>query len=280
MKVTVIIDNAVPFGTRQPWLAEHGLSLLIEHAGRKLLFDTGQSSAVVSNLSLLNLRPAELDLLVLSHGHHDHTGGLFHVLQRVGKKIPVYAHSKVFQARYSVAGAQRRFIGIPYRQELLTALAAEWRLVDQPTEILPGLWMSGQIPRATDFERGDPKLVTSAPDGCDCQDNIEDDISLFYAGVGGLTVIGGCTHSGLVNTVRWGLKVTGASRLAGWIGGTHLGPLAKEQQEKTLAELRSFDPEFVAANHCTGFAMMSALSQCFGSRFIPAFVSTVIEVET
>jgi 7,8-dihydropterin-6-yl-methyl-4-(beta-D-ribofuranosyl)aminobenzene 5'-phosphate synthase len=279
MKITVVIDNAVPVMTRQPFLAEHGLSLLIEHAGKKILFDTGQSSAVVSNLALLNVLPSELDMLALSHGHHDHTGGIFHVLQRVRKQIPVYADKKVFQARYSVAGSQRRFIGLPYKQEVLTSLGAEWRFVDQPTEIIPGLWMSGRIPRNTDFEKGDSKLVTCAPDGSDCQDNFEDDTSLFYAGPRGLVVIGGCTHAGLVNTVQCGFEVTGASRLAGWIGGTHLGPVSKEQQEKTLTQLRRFDPEFVAANHCTGFTMMAALSNCFGNRFIPAFVSTVIDVE-
>jgi 7,8-dihydropterin-6-yl-methyl-4-(beta-D-ribofuranosyl)aminobenzene 5'-phosphate synthase len=66
--------------------------------------------------------------------------------------------------------------------------------------------------------------------------------------------------------------------LAGWIGGTHLGPVSKEQQGKTLAQLALFNPEFVAANHCTGFAMMAKLYECFGDRFIPAFVSTVIDV--
>jgi 7,8-dihydropterin-6-yl-methyl-4-(beta-D-ribofuranosyl)aminobenzene 5'-phosphate synthase len=278
MKVTVIVDNAVPFGTRQPFLAEHGLSLLIEHAEKKILYDTGQSSAVISNLSLLGFRPSELDMLVVSHGHYDHTGGIFHVLQHARKKIPVYAHTKIFQARYSIAGDQRRFIGVPHKKEVLTSLGAEWRLIDKPTEIIPGLWVSGPIPRHTDYETGDLKLVACATDGTECQDTIEDDTSLFYASPRGLVVIGGCTHAGLVNTVRRGFEVTGTSRLAGWIGGTHLGPVSKEQQGKTLAQLASFNPEFVAANHCTGFAMMAKLYECFGDRFIPAFVSTVINV--
>ena len=278
MKVTVIIDNAVLPGARQPLLAEHGLSLLIEHAGKKILFDTGQSSAVVSNLSLLGFRPSELDILVVSHGHYDHTGGIFHVLQHARKKIPVYAHPGIFQPRYSITGEQRRFAGIPHKQELLTALGAEWCFVDKPTEIISGLWVSGRIPRNTDYEMGDTRLVTCAADGVECQDKIEDDTSLFYASPRGLVVIGGCTHAGLVNTVRRGLEVTGTSRLAGWIGGTHLGPVSKEQQGKTLAQLAEFGPEFVAANHCTGFAMMAKLYECFGDRFIPAFVSTVIDV--
>ncbi len=278
MKVTVVVDNAVPIGMRHPFLAEHGLSLLIEHAGKKLLLDAGQSSAAVSNLSLLGVQASALDLLAISHGHYDHTGGLFHVLQHARKQIPVYAHQRVFDAHYSVARGERRFIGIPHAKPLLTALGADWRLADQPTEILPRLWMSGQIPRTTAYETGDAHLVTCGADGSDCKDEIADDSSLFYAGPRGLVVIGGCTHAGLVNTVQWGLKVTGASRLAAWIGGTHLGPLAKEQQEKTLAQLVSFGPDLVAANHCTGFAMMAQLYERFGKKFIPAFVSTAMEV--
>ena len=146
----------------QPFSAEHGLSLLIEHAGKKVLYDTGQSSAVVSNLSLLGYRPAELDMLVVSHGHYDHTGGIFHVLQHARKKIPIYAHKGIFQSRYSTSGQPHRFIGIPHEKELLTALGAEWHFVDTPTEIIPGLWVSGHIPRITDYETGDPKLVTCA----------------------------------------------------------------------------------------------------------------------
>lgn len=278
MKVTVVVDNAVPTGKGSPFLAEHGLSLLLDHAGKKILFDTGQSSAVVSNLSLLGFRPSQLDMIVLSHGHQDHAGGLFHLLQHARKTIPVYGHSGIFKSRYSIASAQRRFIGIPHEKELLTALGAGWCLVDEPTEIISGLWMSGHIPRITDYETGDAELVTCAADGSECQDTVEDDTSLFYASPRGLVVIGGCTHSGLVNTVQWGLKVTGTSRLAGWIGGTHLGPVSKEQQGKTVAQLALFAPDFVAANHCTGFAMMARLNECFGHRFIPAFVSTVIDL--
>jgi len=278
MKVTVIVDNAVPPGKRYPFLAEHGLSLLIEHAGKKILFDAGQTSAVVSNLSLLGLRPSELDMLVVSHGHYDHTGGLFHLLQHARKAIPVYGNNGIFRPRFSKTGPQRRFIGIPYQKELLTALGAEWCLVDKPTEIIPGLWMSGHIPRKTDYEKGDSELVTCGADGAESQDTVEDDSSLFYASPRGLIVIGGCTHSGLVNTVQWGFEVTGTSRLAGWIGGTHLGPVSKGQQGSTLAQLALFDPELVAANHCTGFAMMAKLCECFGDRFIPAFVSTVIDL--
>ena len=81
--------------------------------------------------------------------------------------------------------------------------------IDKPTEVIPGLWISGEIPRKTDYEAGDPKLVTCGMDGSDCQDEFKDDMSMFYAGPNGLVVVGGCTHAGLVNTVHWGFEVTG-----------------------------------------------------------------------
>jgi Metal-dependent hydrolases of the beta-lactamase superfamily II len=90
-------------------------------------------------------------------------------------------------------------------------------------------------------------------------------------------VIGGCSHSGLVNTVQRGFEITGQTRLAGWIGGTHLGPVSDAQQQLTLATLEQYSPDFIAANHCTGFAMMAELRQLFGKKFIPAFVGTTIE---
>ncbi len=277
MKISVVVDNAVPTRVRKPFVGEHGFSLLLEHDNRRVLFDTGASSAVVSNLGLLGVHPCAIDMIVVSHGHYDHTGGLYSVLQHAEKKMPVSAHPHIFQPRYST-GKQRHFVGIPHKREQLTELGADWRFSERPLELLPGLWISGEIPRESGFESVDSTLVVPDAEGCDCQDDLPDDLSLFYFSPKGLVVISGCTHSGLVNTVRWGLKLTGASRLAGWVGGTHLGPASAAQQEKTIGELESLSPDFIAANHCTGFSMMSRLHAHFGARFTPAFVSTTLEI--
>jgi 7,8-dihydropterin-6-yl-methyl-4-(beta-D-ribofuranosyl)aminobenzene 5'-phosphate synthase len=276
MKVTVVMDNSVPINLRSPFRAEHGFSLLLEHGSQKILFDTGQTAAVLHNLSLLKVHPGEIDALVLSHGHYDHSGGLYHVLQQGRKRYPLYAHSDIFVPRFSVTKDSRTFVGIPYVKDQLTALGADWQLSKEPRQIAPNLWFSGQIPRRTDYETGDTRLVTCCND-CDCQDRIIDDISLYYVSDKGLVVIGGCTHSGLVNTVSYGLELTKAERLYGWIGGTHLGPVGAEQQTKTFDALERFQPEFVFAGHCTGFAMMAELSRRFGDRFTPAFVGTTRE---
>jgi 7,8-dihydropterin-6-yl-methyl-4-(beta-D-ribofuranosyl)aminobenzene 5'-phosphate synthase len=278
IKVTVAIDNCVPINARSLFLGEHGLSMLVETEGKRLLVDTGQSAAVVHNLGLLGVAADSLDMIAISHGHHDHTGGLFHVLANASRKIPVYLHPDAFKPRYSLGSGQRHFAGIPYRQEQLATLGADWRWTSTPVELWPGMWLSGAVPRTTAYETGDTRLVaTDAASGCDCQDEIADDMALFCKSDKGLVVISGCTHSGLVNMVSHGLAVTGCERLHGWIGGTHLGPVSAAQQAPTIAQLQAFAPDFVAANHCTGFRMMAKLYEAFGERFIPAFVGTVIE---
>ena len=284
LKLTVVIDNCVPTGGSPSFLGEHGLSMLIETAGQKILLDTGKSDALIHNLSLLGVAPSSLDMVVISHGHNDHTGGLYHVLAHARKTMPVFIHEEAFKARFSMGSGQMSFAGIPYRQEQLTTMGASWRFTHEPVEILPGLWLSGSVPRTNAYEIGDARLILRNADGtgegtegCDIHDEVTDDMALFYKSKKGLVVISGCTHSGLVNMVEHGLAITQCDRLHGWIGGTHLGPSAAHQQEETLTRLQGFNPEFVAANHCTGFKMMARLYATFGKRFIPAFVGTQIE---
>lgn len=277
-KLTVAIDNCVPTNGKFPFLAEHGLSMLLETSDRRILLDAGQSSAILHNLSLLGVTPSSLDMIVISHGHYDHTGGLYPLLSHAKKRIPVYLHEEAFKSRFAVSETQRKFVGIPYCKDQLSALGADWKSLREPLELIPDVWLSGTVPRLTSYETGDARLVVhDASSGCDCQDDLLDDMAIFYKSAKGLVVISGCTHSGLVNMVQHGLEITGCEHLHGWIGGTHLGPVAARQQEQTIAQLEAYQPEFVAANHCTGFLMMARLQQVFGDRFIPAFAGTVIE---
>lgn len=278
VKITVIVDNCVPINAGLPFLGEHGLSMLIETQGKKFLLDTGQSSTVIHNLGLLDIAPSSLDMVAISHGHYDHTGGLYHLLTHAGKTIPVYMHEEAFKPRFSTSHGQRQFVGIPYAKDQLSSLGADWQMIRQPLEILPGIWLSGSVPRSTAYETGDARLVVRDENaGCDCQDDIADDMALFFKSSKGLVVVSGCTHSGLVNMIRHGMSLTGSDRLHGWVGGTHLGPVAGEQQDRTIEQLLTFEPEFVAANHCTGFLMMACLQQAFSDRFIPAFIGTTLE---
>ncbi len=276
-RVTVVVDNCVPLGNDAPLRGELGLALLVEGGGRRFLLDTGQSSVVTHNLNLLGLSPESLDAIILSHGHFDHSGGLRDVLQNAHRRVPVYLHDTAFAVRHSVSHGTEHFVGIPYRREQIEGWGGDLHCIRDPLQLLPNLWLSGSVPRQTSFETGDTHLVIAGPDGSMIQDAVDDDIALFVRLGDDLIVISGCTHSGLVNMVRHGLAVTGAQRLRGWIGGTHLGPASAEQQRQTLDELEKLAPKFIATSHCTGFAMMTRLQERFGDRFTPAFVGTTIE---
>ena len=275
--LSIVVDNNVPIGAGKPFLGEHGLAMLLETDDVRLLLDTGQSgTAVINNLSLLGVPPATLSAIVLSHGHYDHCGGLAQLLAHAGTRLPVHVHAEAFAPRYSLSGETRRFVGIPHRREYLESLGADWRTASLPEEILPRVWVSGSVPRRTAFETGDTRLVT-VPDGdgaCACQDALADDMALYLSTDAGLVVLAGCAHAGMLNMIAHGLEVTGCSRLAGWVGGTHLGPVSEAQQAASIEALLALQPDFVAASHCTGFAMLARLQAAFGERFKPAFVGT------
>lgn len=285
LKITVVVDNNVPPGAQGPFRAEHGLSVLLETGVRKILFDAGPSDIILHNLSLLGIHPREIDAVVLSHGHYDHTGGLGSFLTMARKKMPIYSHPGIFQPRYSVKGEQCRYVGIPFTKEYLVHLGADFHDVSEPLELVPNLWISGAVPRETAYEEGDVSLVV--PDTtCECcgdvplpwrKDSLPDDMAMYIRCAEGLVVLGGCAHSGIINMVNHGLQVTGSIRVKGLIGGTHLGPTTEAQQNATMSALEWFAPDFIASNHCTGFAMMAKLSQVFGKKFIPAFCGTSLE---
>ena len=284
LKFTVVVDNNVPPGARAPFRGEHGLSVLIETGTNNILFDAGPSDVVVYNLGLLGVHPRDLDAIILSHGHYDHTGGLASVLTMAGKTLPVFSHPDIFKKRYSVAGGNCRFAGVPFSVDYLSSLGAEFRPIEDPTELLPSLWISGPVPRETSYEIGDDRLVVPdeecdgcAPKGPFCKDELLDDMAVYVRCSKGLVVLGGCAHSGIINMVNHGLKVTGSIKVHGILGGTHLGPTADPQQNATIAALEWFNPEFIASNHCTGFNVMAKLANAFGPKFIPAFCGIVIE---
>ena len=97
VRITILIDNQAVSGLK----AEHGLSFWIEADDKHILFDTGQGSAFESNARILGIDLGETDLLVLSHGHYDHTGGIPHALKAAGN-CEIYGHPGVLQPRFSI----------------------------------------------------------------------------------------------------------------------------------------------------------------------------------
>ncbi|MDQ0286930.1 7,8-dihydropterin-6-yl-methyl-4-(beta-D-ribofuranosyl)aminobenzene 5'-phosphate synthase [Desulfofundulus luciae] len=262
VKITVLSENTVglPLGLSGEW----GLALLVETAGTKVLFDTGERGNILANAAALGINLQEVDALVMSHGHYDHSGGMRDFLRLRGR-LPVYVHPDFFALHY-VSQPREQYIGVPFRQEELESLGADFIFEQEPQQIAPGLWVSGEVPRKTTFEKGDSRLFSLENDN-KVADPFRDDMSLYCVTDEGVVIILGCAHAGVVNIVEHARQVTGIDRIYGIIGGTHLGPASKEQQEATIAYLKNLDLKFLAANHCTGLPVAARLAAIFGPTF-------------
>ncbi|MHB1134732.1 MAG: MBL fold metallo-hydrolase [Chloroflexota bacterium] len=280
VRLTTLSENAVvPGGVGL--LAEHGLAILVEAHGKRVLFDAGQTNTALHNARQLGLELTAVDAIVLSHGHYDHTGGLRGVLQelsRAGRTVPVFAHPNVFAPRYSVREGQRtRYTGLPFREEELTTLGAHFHFAAGPVEIFPGIWTTGEVPRQSAFEAVDGALQVQAADGWR-QDAVADDQGLVVTTPRGLVVVLGCAHSGIVNTLDYARRFTGEERLYGVVGGTHLGLGNKGQLEPSIRALREMGIARLGVSHCTGPIAAARLAEAFGPAFFFNNVGTVAEL--
>src|SRR6185369_1924914 len=200
MRLTVLCDNSV--GPISGALGEHGFAALLEpEVGESLLFDTGQGGTLLHNARKMGKDLSSVRKVVISHGHHDHAGGLLPLLEENGNPTEVFAHEAVFQPRYRVKDTGESFpIGMPHSKGEDVAAGASFSLSAEFREILPGIMLSGEIPRATSFEPGDQGLFL------DCtgqrHDTTPDDQCLVIETVKGLVILLGCCHAGLVNTLE------------------------------------------------------------------------------
>lgn len=275
VKATVLCENSVFSNIGA--LAEHGWAVFLETDQGNLLFDTGQGLALVNNARYFKKDLASIRGILLSHHHIDHTGGLMAALGASGP-MPVYAHEALFKESYLIRGPKPKYIGVPFNRTALESKGAEFHFNKGFQEILPDVFLTGEVPRKTDFETGDTDQVI-LEDGKYVQDPLEDDQSLIIKTSKGLFVLLGCSHAGIINILNYAIEKTGEARIHTVIGGTHLGPLSPEKREKSIEALKTFQIERIGVSHCTGTPAALRLSQVFGERFFFCNVGTVVEAE-
>lgn len=275
IRCTILCENSVPsqFGL----IGEHGFACHVETPEGCYLFDTGQGQGLLTNARILQKDLRQLRSIILSHGHYDHTGGLPDALHQTGP-IDVFGHPSLFDQRYRATGKLQRFIGSPHRREYLEALGARFCLESRWQQLGPKVYLSGEIPRETAFEKGDAKMSAITADGERLSpDPLNDDLSLVIKASSGLVVLLGCAHAGLINILRHVLRQFPGQRIHTVLGGTHLDFADDSQFEQTLAALDEFGLERLAVSHCTGLSRAAQLQVRFGQRFCFGSVGTILE---
>jgi len=273
--ISTLVENTATFG----FLGEWGLSLWVRMEGFQFLFDTGMGKTIIHNAERMGVVFGEMDAVVLSHGHVDHTGGLGRVLSRSGPK-PIFAHPEIFEPKLSLKPDRSvRDISMPFTGESIEALGARFSYLSAPVDLTSRIVLSGEVPLVTDFERVDEGLCRYVgTDGARTADPMADDLSVAIRTPKGLVVLLGCAHRGLVNILRHFQRATGEDRVHAVIGGLHLGRASNERIDKTIDYLDTTGVQIVACSHCTGFSAMARLADAFPGRFVQNSAGSTLSV--
>ncbi|MDD2836935.1 MAG: MBL fold metallo-hydrolase [Methanothrix sp.] len=280
IQLTIVVENSATLDHNSLW-AQHGLSIFLElkfdQKIMMLLWDTGASSEVMlHNAEELDIDLNNLDLICLSHGHYDHTGGLMGVLQHRKDRIVILAHPDIFAPKLKTQPLFK-FIGLPVSRSQVEAAGAIMIQARGPVAIAPGFMTTGEVARLESFEK--VENFWTVRDGQYCQDNIPDDQALAAVLPGkGLVVITGRAHSGIINTIRHAQKITGVEKLYALIGGFHLMDADDGRVDATVEALKGLDPAIVPTGHCTGHKAICRLQEVLGERCLPLAVGDLIQI--
>lgn len=256
MKIVTLMENTA---CREDLAREHGLSLYIEAAGHRILFDAGQSGAFAGNAETLKIDLAKVDFAVLSHGHYDHGDGLAH-FWKINPTAPVYLSRHAFEPHYNARG---RYIG----------LAPELRggplvFTGDFTEIAPGITLHTCNDR--------PRPYPADPFGLTCGENRqpEDFRHEQYLCIreGEKTVcFSGCSHKGILNIAAW-------FRPDVMVGGFHFMKLEDKEKLTEAARILLQFPTVYYTGHCTGAAQFAHMKAIMGERLQSIPAGTVWEL--
>jgi len=274
-------------GVPDALIAEPGFSALVRlrkgERERTLLFDTGVSpGGMVENMRRLGISPADIEVIVLSHGHWDHVTGMDGLVRTLGRaQLPVMIHPEFWSRR------RIRFPGLDPAELPATSRSAlegmGFEIVEErrPSFVLDGCALvTGEVDRTTAFEAGFQGHEARRGDQWEADPLILDDQALVVrVRDEGLMVLSGCGHAGIVNTVRYVQKLTGERRIAAIVGGFHLsGPMFERIIEPTVEALGMLAPSLLVPAHCTGWKAVHRLADRFPDAFVQCAVGTTIEL--
>ncbi len=246
-------------------VGEWGFSALVETSGHRILFDTGARPETV----LQNARELKIDLsgvteVILSHHHGDHVGGLLTLRRELAKQNPdalkkAYVGAGIFLSRPGPQGQETNEALLLKKQ--YEELGGSFLVIDRPREILPGVWLTGPVPR-THLERNwSLKRAIRKEDGSLVEDNVPEDMSLAVDSDKGLVVISGCGHAGIINTLEYARKSVRESRVHAAVGGFHLFEADATTLDWTADQLRKLELQNFLGAHCTGIESVFGLRQ-------------------
>lgn len=251
LKVTVLSTMLVGDTTG---IGEWGFSALVVADGHRVLLDTGgHADTVLENARDLKIDLSDVQDVILTHNHWDHVSGLLTLRKEMMKKNPaalsrVYVARGIFYSRPSPEGEKNPMISLKKEYESTGGRFVE---LDKASEIFPGLWLTGPVPRKYPEHNWSSTGKVETPAGL-VEDTIPEDQSMVLNTAEGLVVITGCGHAGIVNILTFAREQFPNEPVQAVIGGLHLFPATDQQLDWTADQLKDFHVRNLLGAHCTG----------------------------
>ena len=271
MKFQFLLDNKTE---NSKCKAEWGLSVLIETGGKKILLDAGTTDMYKANAEALGVDLTEVDAMVISHGHFDHTGGVPSFV-KLNEKAPVYLHRDGFYEAYGETDGEveTEACSIRWNEEEMEAVWPRIRFTGGVVELYDNVTLIGDIPdlegypateqfwRRVEKEDGSSELIP---------DTMSHEQVIVVEEEAGLYVFSGCSHRGVVPTLRHVQSLMPGKRIAGLIAGMHLYPASSEMRKKIVEEIARLDMDVVFPVHCTGMDAILQMKALMGDKCVVA----------
>lgn len=263
MKITILAENKTYNSLCR---AEHGLSVYIEGAGKKLLFDTGASGLFADNAKARHVNLEDVEACIISHGHYDHTGGV-PTFCSINETAPVYIHKDAFHNSFVKRHGEidNHDAGIVWSPEDFKD-----RLIftDGPLWLNDDIVISGTIPDL-DVDYSTEDFYTDC--GCGLElDHMKHEQFLAVRENGKVYVFSGCSHKGILPPLACAEKLFPEDKVAGVLAGMHLFAASDEMRRQVVKIVEEECPEFVMPVHCTGMEAICMIKADLGDKCLIA----------
>ncbi len=240
------------------------MALLVKKGNASVLFDTGNGPAIFRSLEQFGIQDTEITTVFISHGHARHGGNLLELARRI-PGLRVYAHPNIFQRKYIRTLGEKLFIGFPFDREDLLNSGAQLHLTQRPYRINDTFLTTGEIHRNTEYETIEENFRIQVLESF-ITDELRDDMGLVVKQEDGISVISGCAHAGVINTVRQAMRLSETQQVRAIAGGFHLRSTDDERMRLTLHALEEINPQVILPMHCTGPGAIRLLQEHFPGR--------------